>query len=84
MTAPTELLSPDHQDIWSLRRHVLEFVKCIDAQTALIEKLLRSEQDANEAAGTLRALTKTLELTCEHLELLEITLAQRKRSEMQA
>ena len=84
MTAPIELLSPDHQDIWSLRRHVSEFAKRVDAQTALIEKLLRSEQDANEAVGTLRALTKTLELSCEHLELLEITLAKRKRSEMQA
>jgi hypothetical protein len=55
MATPIELLSPDHQDIWSLRRHVLEFAKRVDAQTALIEKLLRSEQDAHEAVSTLRA-----------------------------
>src|SRR5262245_55037773 len=84
MTSSIELLSPDHQDVWSLKRHILEFAKRVDAQNALIQKLLRSDQDANEAICTLRALTKTLELTCEHLELIEIASAQRKRSEMQA
>jgi hypothetical protein len=82
MPESIELLPSDHQTIWSLRRHILEFAKRIDAQTALIANLLRSEQNANEAVCTLRALTRTLALTCEHLKLLETTSAQRKRSEM--
>jgi hypothetical protein len=78
MTASLDVVSPDHQDVWSLRRHILEFAKCVDQQTALIEKLLRSGQDANEAICTLRALTKTLGLTCQHLELLETASARKK------
>lgn len=77
MTASLEFVSSDHQDVWSLRRHILEFAKCVDQQTALIERLLRSGQDANDAIGTLRALTKTIGLTCQHLELLEVASARK-------
>jgi hypothetical protein len=80
MTASIELLTPDHQDVWSLRRHILEFAKRLDQQTALIERLLRSELEAREAICTLRAITRTLDLTCEHLELLESASVRRKQS----
>jgi hypothetical protein len=82
MTAPIQVLTPVHRESWELRTRIWDLEKRVENQTKLIETLLRFRQDPTEAISTLRALSRTLALTREHLEFLEAAAARRQPSEI--
>jgi ABC-type transporter Mla subunit MlaD len=63
MTALDQVLTP-------VRRHISELEERIARQTAVIDQLVASGQDINQAMRTLRTLSTTLALTREHLAIM--------------
>jgi hypothetical protein len=77
---PIQVLTPVHRETWKLRTLIWDLEKRVENQTKLVEALLRFRQDTTEATSTLRALSKTLALTREHLEFLEVAAVRRQSS----